>query len=312
MIEPTPFAVLLVALLIDIILGEPPSVIHPVVIMGKAIDILRGLLPPRKLSGFLISALLICGAVIIANALIHIAYISGNAIGGSSISDLMALMISAYLLKSTFAFRSLISTSREIGVLIDEDLDEAKRLLPALVSRNPSNLTRYQARSAVIESLSENYVDTIISPLFYYVIFSYLGYGVEAALAFKAVSTMDSMLGYKTDELREIGYLPARLDDLLNWIPARLSVPLIMISSINNAANIFKITLRYHSATPSPNSGWPMAAVAGALNIRMEKPGVYTIHDEGREPESEDISASLWLVGKAMFLAALLSALLVL
>lgn len=310
MIEPSPLSVLILALLIDIILGEPPAALHPVVIIGKTVDRLRRLMPRRKISGLVISVVVISGAVVAGGALIRLAYAAGALVGASAMGDILALIVSSYLLKSTFAFRSLISTSREIGSLIDEDLDSAKRLLPALVSRNPQNLTQSQARSAVIESLSENYVDTIVSPLFYYVLFSYLGIGVEAVLAFKAVSTMDSMLGYMTDELREIGYVPARLDDILNWIPARLSMPMIMIVSPTKALDILRACKQYRSVTPSPNSGWPMAAAAGALGIRMEKPGVYTILDEGQEPESEDISSAISLIGRAMILAALISMLL--
>ncbi|MBC7080156.1 MAG: cobalamin biosynthesis protein [Methanothrix sp.] len=310
MIEPSPLSVLILALLIDIILGEPPAALHPVVIIGTAVDRLRRMMPRRKISGMIISVLVISGAVLAGFALIRIAYATGSLAGSSEMGDILALIISSYLLKSTFAFKSLIMTSREIGNLIDEDLDAAKHLLPALVSRNPLNLTHAQARSAVIESLSENYVDTIVSPLFYYVLFSCAGLGVEAALAFKAVSTMDSMLGYKSDDLREIGYVPARLDDILNWIPARLSLPLIMIASPRKSMDILKACMRYHSVTPSPNSGWPMAAAAGALGTRMAKPGVYTILDEGRDPESEDVSSAISLIGRAMVLAALLSALL--
>lgn len=309
-IEPSPLSVLILALMIDIVLGEPPAVVHPVVIIGRSVDRLRRMMPRRKISGLVISVFVTSGAVLSGSALIRLAYAAGAPAGSSAIGDLLALIISSYLLKSTFAFRSLISTSGEIGRLIDEDLDAAKRLLPALVSRNPRNLTHSQARSAVIESLSENYVDTIVSPLFYYVLFSYFGLGVEAALAFKAVSTMDSMLGYRTEELREIGYVPARLDDILNWIPARLSLPLIMIASPWRSMDILRACMRYHSATPSPNSGWPMAAAAGALGTRMEKPGVYTILDEGREPESEDVSSAISLIGRAMVIVALLSALL--
>ncbi|MDH7596156.1 MAG: cobalamin biosynthesis protein [Methanothrix sp.] len=310
MIEPSPLSVLILAILIDIILGEPPAALHPVVMIGKAVERLRQMLPRRKLSGLAISVVVISGAALAGSALIRLAHAAGALAGVSAMGDILALIVSAYLLKSTFAFRSLISTSGEIGGLIDEDLDSAKRLLPALVSRNPLDLTHAQARSAVIESLSENYVDTIVSPLFYYVLFSYLGLGVEAALAFKAVSTMDSMLGYRTEELREIGYVPARLDDILNWIPARMSLPLIMISSPGRSLDILMACMRYRSVTPSPNSGWPMAAAAGALGTRMEKPGVYTILDEGREPESEDISSAISLIGRAMALTALLSALL--
>ena len=114
--------------------------------------------------------------------------------------------------------------------MIDQNIDEAKKMLPALVGRNTAPLTRTQAASAVIESLSENYVDSILSPVFYYLVFAPVGLGLEAALAFKAISTMDSMIGYKTRGLLELGYAGARLDDLANFIPARLSIFLIAMA----------------------------------------------------------------------------------
>ena len=114
--------------------------------------------------------------------------------------------------------------------MIDQNIDEAKKMLPALVGRKTAPLTRTQAASAVIESLSENYVDSILSPVFYYLVFAPAGLGLEAALAFKAISTMDSMIGYKTPGLRELGYAGAKLDDLANFIPARLSIILIALA----------------------------------------------------------------------------------
>ena len=114
--------------------------------------------------------------------------------------------------------------------MIDRDMDEAKSMLPALVGRDTTSLSRSQASSAVIESLSENYVDSILSPIFYYLLFAPLGLGLEAALAFKAISTMDSMIGYKTRGLKEIGFAGAKLDDLANYIPARLSIILIALA----------------------------------------------------------------------------------
>ena len=157
--------------------------------------------------------------------------------------------------------------------MIDSNIDEAKKMLPALVGRETKDLTPGLAASAVIESISENYVDTIISPLFYFLIFSPFGLGLEAALAFKAMSTMDSMLGYKTKGLKEIGYVPAKLDDIANYIPSRLSILLIALARPPRAAEAIASALRDHSKTPSPNSGWPMSAAAGSLGVKLEKPG---------------------------------------
>ncbi len=115
-------------------------------------------------------------------------------------------------------------------------------------------------------------------------------------MAFKAISTMDSMVGYRTPELKELGFAGARLDDLANFIPARLSILLMALASPGKAEATIKAALKYHSATPSPNSGWPMAACAGALGIRLEKPGFYVLLEEGREPDTADVPRALRLM----------------
>jgi adenosylcobinamide-phosphate synthase len=177
--------------------------------------------------------------------------------------------------------------------MIDEDIDEAKKMLPALVGRKTASLTRAQATSAVIESLSENYVDSILSPIFYYLVFVPFGLGLEAALAFKAISTMDSMLGYKTKGLLELGYAGAKLDDLVNFVPARLSILLMALARPSRSGATLQAAFKYHGMTPSPNSGWPMSACAGALGIRLEKPGFYVLFEEGKEPDTTDVPRAL-------------------
>jgi adenosylcobinamide-phosphate synthase len=214
-------------------------------------------------------------------------------VAAAGLIPVLGTIVSAYLLKSTFAIRCLLQTSRDIGRMIEGDMETAKAMLPALVGRKTSDLTPSQASSAVIESLFENYVDSILSPIFYFILFSPLGLGLEAALAFKAISTMDSMLGYKTQELRDMGFAGARLDDLANWIPARLSVVIMALAKPLRAADAISAAFRYHNRTPSPNSGWPMSAGAAALEIRLEKPGYYIIMDQGRPPQPEDIRRSL-------------------
>ena len=291
-------AVFLLAAAYDIILGEMPARIHPVVWIGKLIAALRSRVPASKAGGIALALVVIASTVLAGHMLVRAAgYV-----------PLLPLLVSAFLLKSTFAMRCLLQVSSDIGRMIEEDMDRAKSMLPALVGRDTATLSRSQASSAVIESLSENYVDGILSPIFYYILFSPLGLGLEAALAFKAVSTMDSMVGYKTKGLRELGFAGARADDLLNFIPARLSVFLIALARPFRASTALKAAWRYHARTPSPNSGWPMAACAGALGLRLEKPGYYVLLDEGDEPETEDIARAVELmqVTIALTLAAAL------
>jgi adenosylcobinamide-phosphate synthase len=148
-------------------------------------------------------------------------------------------------------------------------------------------------------------VDSILTPIFYYVLLSPLGLGLEAAMAFKAISTMDSMIGYKKPGLKELGFAGARLDDLANWIPARMSLILIALARPGGARDAIRGAWKYHRATPSPNSGWPMAAAAGSLKIRLEKPGQYVLLEENPEPGTGDILRATALMQSAIALTML-------
>ncbi len=285
-------AIFLLAAAYDILLGEMPARIHPVVWIGRLIAFLRFRVPASKTGGILLALMVIAATVLAGHMLVRAA----------GYFPLLPLLVSAFLLKSTFAMRCLIQVSSDIGKMIDADMEGARSMLPALVGRDTASLSRSQASSAVIESLSENYVDGILSPIFYYVLFSPLGLGLEAALAFKAASTMDSMVGYKTKGLKEVGFAGARLDDLFNFIPARLSIFLIALARPLKAKAALAAAFRYHGSTPSPNSGWPMAACAGALGLRLEKPGHYVLLEEGREPQTSDVTRSVGMMQVAIAL----------
>ena len=299
----TSLIVFLLAAAYDLLIGEPPVGIHPVVWIGRLISLLRKRAPSTKVGGLLVAGLVIAATVSSGHLLV---WVAGQI---PSVGYAASVAVSAYLLKSTFAVRCLLQTSLDIGRSIDGDISQAKNMLPALVGRETKDLTRSQATSAVIESLSENYVDGILSPIFYFLIFEPFGLGLEAALAFKAISTMDSMLGYKTKGLKDLGFVPARLDDLANLIPARLSILFLAAANPKKAKNTIITAFRYHRATPSPNSGWPMSAAAGALGIRLEKPGFYVLLDKGKEPETQDVPTAVRFVGAAAALTLLASAL---
>jgi len=277
-----------------------------VVWIGKLISFLKIRALPRKADGLMIAMAVIITTVFIGHAIV--AALDSIPILGR----LLGTVAAAYLLKSTFAIRCLLQTSADIGKMIDSNIGEAKKMLPALVGRETKDLTSAQAASAVIESVSENYVDTIISPIFYYLLFSPFGFGLEAALAFKAMSTMDSMLGYKTKGLKEIGCVPARLDDIANYIPARISILLIALARPSRAAAAIASALRDHAKTPSPNSGWPMSASAGSLGVRLEKPGYYVLLESGKEAATSDIPEAVRLIGSASFLVLAISSLILL
>ncbi|HON35693.1 MAG TPA: cobalamin biosynthesis protein [Methanothrix sp.] len=292
---PEGLAVFLLAAAFDILIGEPPVRIHPVVWIGRLISSLRSLARPSMMQGILLAVIVIAASVLSAHLLVE----------GARAFPVLPLLVGAYLLKSTFAIRCLLETSSSIGRMVDQDIEEAKKMLPALVGRETGSLSPAQVSSAVIESLSENYVDSILTPIFYYVLLSPLGLGLEAAMAFKAISTMDSMIGYKKPGLKELGFAGARLDDLANWIPARMSLILIALARPGGARDAIRGAWKYHRATPSPNSGWPMAAAAGSLKIRLEKPGQYVLLEENPEPGTGDILRATALMQSAIALTML-------
>jgi adenosylcobinamide-phosphate synthase len=277
--------IFVLALAFDVLVGEPPVKIHPVVWIGKLISYLKARTgpTPTKITGLIIASIVILSTVIAGHLLVWLA-------------GPLGILMAAYLLKSTIAVRCLLETSSAIGKAIDTDMKVAKGMLTALVGRNTSDLTRAQAVSSVIESLYENYVDSILTPILFYLAFQPLGIGMEAALAFKAISTMDSMLGYKTKGLKEIGYVPAHLDDLANFIPARLSIFFIALANPKRALAALNTAFEYHSATPSPNSGWPMSVAAGSLDLRLEKPGFYVLHARGNNPDTSDVPRAIRLM----------------
>jgi adenosylcobinamide-phosphate synthase len=296
--------VLLLAAGIDIIFGEPPAAVHPVVWIGKLITFLKNAAPKthRKLYGVIMALCCVFFAAILGYSVLYIAALPG-------MPTILALLIEAYFLKATFAINCLLSPAREIYRHLEENrLEKVRELLPIYVSRNTSKLTRTQMSSAVIESVSENYVDGILSPVFYYALFG--EFGLVAAYAFKAISTLDSMVGYKTEPYKDLGYFSAKSDDVLNWVPARISVIFILVASFLlalfpkkqgkiNPFNSVRSALEDGMKTPSPNSGYPMAATAGALGVKLEKPDYYVLGASYPPTEINDIKRVSQLIAIA-------------
>jgi adenosylcobinamide-phosphate synthase len=178
-----------------------------------------------------------------------------------------------------------------------------------LVGRDTRNLDEKLVVSAAVESISENMVDGIISPIFYFTITYLLTNSIAAAVsfaaAFRVISTLDSMVGYKNKKFTDTGWFSARLDDVLNYIPARLS-PVFFLNM-----NSVKIALRDHSKTPSPNSGWPMAAMAGYLGVSLKKAGYYTIGDEKEKIDPKHIKLALRVMERSIIIFILFNVFLI-
>ncbi|MEP6622743.1 MAG: adenosylcobinamide-phosphate synthase CbiB, partial [bacterium] len=218
---------------------------------------------------------------------------------------LTRVAVEGALLKPALSVRALLSAGRQVErALMDGDLERARQLLSwHLVSRNTTGLSASQVAGAAIASLAENVSDSVVAPLLAY----RLG-GMPAAYGYRFANTADAMLGYRTPELEWFGKPAARLDDLFNLAPSRATAVLIaLVAGVARGSTRESLRVAWDDAgqTPSPNGGWPMAAMAGALGVRLEKRGVYVLGDHLREPRPSDIGRARKLVTVVTALATL-------
>ena len=256
-----------VAFLFDALIGDPRSKFHPVVLIGKLISLLEKFLrrdtdkPLRKV---------IKGGVLVYTVVIF-SWLVGFGIEtlANEIPNLAAqIFIQALVLSFMISPRTLGDAAREIYYLLENDnLPRAREKVGWIVGRDTQNLNEAEVTRATVETVAENTVDGVISPLFFFA----LG-GLPLAIFYRAVNTMDSMLGYKNEKYFYFGQIAARLDDIANWIPARLTAILFIGAAIIlhlDYKNAFAMMKRDASKHPSPNGGYAEATVAGALNIRL-------------------------------------------
>ena len=286
---------LVFSLVIDIVIGELPTKIHPVVVIGSIINFFKKtfIKIKNKLSGLL---LLCCTAFVSALILYVICLIC-------SFNILLYFIVFTILLSSTFSVNMLLQTAVDVKNDLNESIDKARRSVSYLVSRDTDELTESFIVSAVIESLTENITDSYVAPIFYYFVFgmiilvmpirNQLFYLLLIPFIYRISNTLDAMVGYKTDELKDIGFIPAKFDDVLNYIPSRLAGLFVVFSAymLNlDGKNAYKIMIRDARNCPSPNSGYTMASTAGALNIQLIKKGTYILGDNNKDITKEDIS----------------------
>jgi adenosylcobinamide-phosphate synthase len=260
--------VLLAALALECLLGEVPSRVHPVVWMGKLTSWLLRFEPKRSLGqlGFgaglclLVAAVFVGGYCVVQRSLAAYVWLQG--------------LVDALVLNSTFAVRGLWQAGQRMRRALEQSLPAARQQLSHLCSRDPSELSREELIGASVESLAENTCDSFVAPLLYYCAF-----GIAGALCYRVVNTLDAMIGYR-GRYEYTGKFAARLDDALNLIPARLSAALLVIASaLLGYAPVRAFTTAWaeHTKTPSPNAGWTMAAMAGALGVRLDKRHEYNL-----------------------------------
>ncbi len=282
--------VLFLALLLDIIFGEPPAFMHPVVWMGNLINFFVSLAPKRHRKPYGLFMAAFCAGT---------ALLAGMAIASLG-NGLPGLIIAAFFLKSTFSIRMLIVSA--LGIRKDLEggnIEKVRSDLKTFVGRDTSKLNASQSASAVIESLAESFVDGILAPLFYFLLF-----GLPGALVYRMINTLDSMVGYKNEPFKELGYASARLDDIANWVPARLSLLFIFMASIffGKLLGAVRTCIRDHGKTASPNSGWSMSAVSGALGVRLEKVEYHVLGAQYDEPQPVHICKAVGIVGLSSLL----------
>ncbi|MEJ2738739.1 MAG: cobalamin biosynthesis protein [Dehalococcoidia bacterium] len=267
-------AVLVFAVGADLIFGEPGNALHPVAWLGKIISLeLRGNPRTGKIRQLVFGmaiVLLTTGAIIALLSLFKF-YVN-------QFNTIVYTGCVVVLFKFTFSMQGLKKAGSVIKLsLTQNNLDRARAELRALVSRPTEHLNRKQIVSAAVESLAENTCDSFVAPLFYFIIF-----GLPGAAAYRVINTFDAMIGYH-GKWEYTGKCAARLDDILNFIPARITALVIILSTWiyrKNTAQAWYVMLRDSRKTQSPNAGLIMSALAGALGVQLEKEGYYTLGDE--------------------------------
>ncbi len=278
--------IFLTALLLDLLIGEPPEMLHPVVYMGRIMMKIDKLLEKSssRLTRFLAG---------IVGSLIEILIWVMLAVGVWKLkSRLIFMILSAYLLKASFAVRSLYEHVKKCETTDPKTLRKSVSLI---VSRDVEKLDKAHLYSAAIESLAENINDSITAPLFYYVLL-----GLPGAILYRISNTLDALFGYRTVRYEWFGKFPAKLDDLLNFIPARITALIILAFNPKRSWRYIKKYGRIKL-----NSTYPMSAFAGVLGVKLEKIGYYSF--EGKDPDLKDLKASLKLYKKVALIILILT-----
>ncbi len=292
--------ILLLALVIDLTLGEPLAIIHPVVWMGKVVSFLikGGQCRSPAIQFFYgLGVTLVTIGIFVVPVYFVLSYLKG-------LNLIAYVVIAAVVLKTCFSLRELRRATLKVRNLLAEDkLAEARFELRSLVGRDTSKLDESLMVSAAVESVAENSCDSFFAPLFYFLLF-----GVPGAVAYRVINTLDAMIGHH-GEFEYLGKFAARLDDVANFVPARIAALFIVVDawiSKKNVSTAWRVMLRDRSKTESPNAGWTMSALAGALGVQLEKVGYYKLGDNHNSLSLNTIDASLQIMMTAALMWSLL------
>jgi adenosylcobinamide-phosphate synthase len=255
--------IIFAAIVIDLLIGDPRWLPHPVVLMGKLITFLekswnRG--EDRVCKGVCLTATVVLLVFFLSLFLVFVAY---------QLHPFVGVCVQIYLISTTIAIKGLSSAAKEVLVhLVNGNLVESRLKLSMIVGRDTERLPGSEIVRGTVETVAENTVDGITAPLFWAIIG-----GAPLAMVYRAINTLDSMVGHKNERYMQFGWASARLDDLGNWIPARLTALSMWLAAYfikgSNMSNGWKITLRDARKHPSPNSGWSEAMVAGLIGIQL-------------------------------------------
>lgn len=247
---------LLIGVLLDALIGDPAWLPHPVVGFGKLIGGAEHLLNKggaRKLKGALTAIILITATYLLFFWLRGLCYACHKWVG---------IAFESIFIFCFLAGKTLIKEVRMVFLALDESLEKGRAQVARIVGRDTANLDAQEIRTAALETLAENLSDGVIAPLFWFMFL-----GVPGMAAYKMINTLDSMIGYKTDRYKDFGCWAAHIDDIANWVPARLTALLMVFAA--GRPSLLKFVHKYGRNHVSPNSGYPESALAGILNCRF-------------------------------------------
>ena len=283
---------LVLALTIDALWGEPCNRFHPVAWLGcfaqkfkQRVFVPSAAPAPHLVAGACLTIATLAVAVGLPMSLIHM------------LPSVLSLVVGICALKCCFALRALNAAGHRMRAALEhDDMAAAREALRHLCSRSPDELSREELAGATIESLAENLCDSLVAPLFYFCLL-----GLPGALAYRGLNTLDAMFGYR-GRYEWFGKVPARLDDVINLIPSRLTAVLLLLSGGYHKANLasgLRIWKRDARKTQSPNAGHPMAAMAGMLGVKLDKRDAYSLGDAATDLGPEAITRAMRLLTTA-------------
>ena len=289
-------AIIFFALTIDFTLGDPKNKFHPTAWIGSLIAKITPSLKNssntlEKLGGII---LIIISSAIVAS-LIILLDVGINMITMDYLSIIISIIVGGILLKTTIAIKGMEKHALAVvNSLENNNIESARNNLSMIVKRNTKDLDKNHVFSGVVESISENTVDGITGPLFYFGLF-----GLPGAFVYRVINTADSMIGYKTNIFKNIGWFAANCDKILNYLPSRLTGFVMIFSAMilgYDWKRSYKIMIRDGGKTQSPNAGYPMAAIAGALGTRFEKIDHYFLGDGKVSYSKEHVKSTITLM----------------